>query len=98
VSREDFLARLGRHRIWFYHPTQDMIGKLDLLGAQADQFRVHHGNKDVTLAGAYDDFVESFVKAVQSTDLDHFVPFVYGKDEDKRWLESKALGIHSLPC
>jgi hypothetical protein len=98
VSREDFVARLGRHRTWFYHPTQEMIGRLDLLGAQADQVRIHYGDKDTTVSGAYDQFVESFVRAVQVADLNHFVPFVYGDDDDKRWLESKDLAIHSLPC
>jgi len=91
VSREDFVARPGKQRVWFYHPTQEMIGKLDVLGSQADQLRVNHQGLDMTLTGAYDEFVGSFVEAVHSADLGRFHPFVYGSNEDKKWIESKGL-------
>ena len=91
VSREDFVARPGKQRVWFYHPTQEMIGKLDVLGSQAEQLRVNHQGTDMTLAGAYDELVGSFVEAVHSADLGRFHPFVYGSDEDKKWIESKGL-------
>ncbi len=91
VSREDFVARPGKQRVWFYHPTQEMIGKLDVLGSQADQLRVNHQGLDMTLTGAYDEFVGSFVEAVHSADLARFHPFVYGSNEDKKWIESKGL-------
>ena len=32
VSREDFVARPESRELWFYHPTQEMIGKLRRIG------------------------------------------------------------------
>jgi hypothetical protein len=93
VSREDFVARLGRQRVWFYHPTQEMIGKLDGLGSEADQFRVNYQGNDMTLTGAYEEFVASFVEAIESSDLSRFHPFVFSAEEDAEWLASQGLEI-----
>jgi hypothetical protein len=91
VTREDFVARLGRHRIWFYYPTQEATGKLDLYGSTADQFRVNYRGNDMTLTGVYDEFVTSFVEAVENSNPSRFHPFVYSGKEDAEWLESKGL-------
>ncbi len=91
LSRDDFVARPGKHRVWFFHPTQDAIGKLDLCGSNADQFRVQHAGKEMALTGAYDQFVASFVDAVDAMDLERLHTFVYGNAEDLKWLETKGL-------
>jgi len=91
LSRDDFVARPGRHRVWFFHPTQGAIGKLDLCGSTADQLRVQHRGNEMTLTGAYDEFLASFVDAVGATDLERLHPFVYGNHEDLKWLETKGL-------
>jgi hypothetical protein len=90
VSREDFVARPGKHRVWFFHPTQEMIGKLDLVGSDADSLRVDYRSREATLTGAYEEFATSFVKAVEGGDLGQFHPFVYGDHEDKAWIESRT--------
>ncbi|MDA4117039.1 MAG: hypothetical protein OK455_01690 [Thaumarchaeota archaeon] len=91
LTRDNFVARLGRQRVWFYHPTQEAIGKLDLCGFVADQFRVDYRGKDMTLTGAYDEFVASFVEAVENSDSSRFNPFVYSNEEDAKWLASRGL-------
>ena len=91
VTREDFVARLGRQRVWFYHPTQEAIGKLDSYGSTADQFSVNYQGKNMTLTGAYEEFAASFIEAVESSDSSRFHPFVYNNEEDVPWLASKGL-------
>ncbi len=88
VTRDDFVARLGRQRTWFYYPTQEAVGKLDLYGSHADQFHVVYRGKNMTLTGAYDELLTSFIEAVENSDLTRFYPFVYGGEEDAMWLES----------
>jgi hypothetical protein len=93
VSRGDFVARLGRQRVWFYYPTKETIEKLDLLGSNADLLQISYRGNNVTLTESYDEFVASFVKAVENNDLKRFHPFVYGIAEDKKWLENKGVTI-----
>ncbi len=91
VTREDFVARLGRQRVWFYHPTQEAIERLDLYGSTADQFRVNYCGKNMTLMRAYDEFVDSLITATENSDLSRLNSFVYGSGEDVEWLANKGL-------
>jgi hypothetical protein len=88
MSQEDFVSRLGRQRVWYFYPSQDGITKLDKIGEEADQLQVNFRGKDVTLTKAYEDFVSSFVEAI-SAKSDDFDPFIYGTNEEKKWLEQQ---------
>jgi hypothetical protein len=90
VSREDFVARLGRHRLWFFFPTVEGLGKLENIGASADKTLVSYAGHELELTAAYRECVNSFVDAIQNRNIDLFRPFVYGDNDDLTWLEANS--------
>jgi hypothetical protein len=88
MSQEDFVSRLGRQSVWYFYPSQDGITKLDKIGEEADQLQVNFRGKDVALTKAYEDYVSSFVEAI-SAKSDDLHPFIYGTNEEKKWLEQQ---------
>jgi CRISPR associated protein, Cas1 family len=90
LSQEDFVSRLGRQRVWYFYPSRDGITKLDLIGEEADRLQVNYRGKEVALTKAYEDYVSSFVEAI-NTRSDDFQTFVYGTREERIWLESNGV-------
>lgn len=91
MSREEFVASLGRQRVWFYYPSHEAVGRLETIGAEADRIQVNYQNKDLQLTQAYEEYAHSFVEAIQNKSLDLFYPFVYHEKEGGEWLESENL-------
>ena len=90
ISREDFVARLGRHRLWFFFPSAEGLEKLETIGSTADSMRLRYMGRDMEQSAVYQAFVTSFEEAMQNRDLDLFHPFVYGNGSDLSWLLSNA--------
>jgi len=88
ISREDFVARLGRHRLWFFHPSVEGVQKLEEIGTMADQKPVLYAGHESKLTDAYAEFVNSFVHAVSELDPSTFRPFIFASAEDQGWLET----------
>ena len=88
ISREDFVARPGRHKLWFFFPSAEGVEKLESIGSNADIMRVNYAGHELELTAAYQEFVKSFVEAVNEKELKHLRPFIYGTREDLRWLET----------
>jgi hypothetical protein len=86
MSREDFVARLGRHRLWFFFPSVEGLEKLENIGAGADKTHVSYAGHELELTVAYQECVNSFVDAVRNRNTDLFRPFIYGASEDLAWL------------
>lgn len=90
ISREDFVARLGRHRLWFFYPSAEGLEKLENIGSNADAMRVNFVGRELELTEAYQEFVKSFVNAVDKREVELLRPFVYGTRADLEWLETYA--------
>jgi hypothetical protein len=90
ISREDFVARLGRHRLWFFFPSAEGLEKLENIGSDADAMRVNYAGRELELSEAYQEFVKSFVGAIDKKEAELLHPFVYGTRADLQWLETYA--------
>jgi hypothetical protein len=90
LSRSDFVARLGRHRLWFFYPSAEGLEKLENIGSDADTMRVNYAGRELNLSETYQEFVKSFVDAIDKRDLELLQPFVYGTRADLQWLETCA--------
>ncbi|MGH9920312.1 MAG: hypothetical protein ACRD6W_15775, partial [Nitrososphaerales archaeon] len=88
ISREHFVARPGRHRLWFFFPSAEGVEKLENIGSNADNMRVNYAGRECKLTTAYQEFVKSFVDAVNKKEIENLRPFIYGTREDLLWLDT----------
>ena len=89
ISREDFVARLGRHRLWFFFPSVEGVEKLEDIGSNADKVQMTYDGREMELTAAYREYVNSFVETVTKCDPSILHPFVYGATDDLGWLETE---------
>jgi hypothetical protein len=77
VTTEDFVGARGRQGVRFYFPSSVGIEKLEQAGQAADRLLVYYDKQEMPLSEAYQNYVESFIAAVENRSPESHIQFTY---------------------
>ncbi len=86
---EDFVSRIGNQRVRFYYPDAEAIVKLERVGHEADMMTFSYKGRTLALTEVYREYAQCFKETLDSASNEKFLPFVYGDDVERDWLETR---------